>query len=210
MEELFVLPIEKSQTPQCQTLLVQAYSLNPLYQAILGRGSPGLRRNDRFMAMAATAMRSETLVATSHGRLLGLLHFTPYPQCSPWRWRTVCLAPRLVLAAGLATPRVLAWRAAWEQVHPREAHSHLGPVAVLPEFQGRGIGKKLVEYYCALLDRSGEASYLETDKPENVTLYSRFGFEVIKERFVLGIRNWFMWRPATCRQPSVPTTASPD
>jgi ribosomal protein S18 acetylase RimI-like enzyme len=83
-------------------------------------------------------------------------------------------------------------------------------VAVLPEFQGRGIGKKLVEYYCALLDRSGEASYLETDKPDNVTLYSRFGFEVIKERFVLGIRNWFMWRPATCRQPSVPTTASPD
>ena len=210
MEEFSVSSLERSQLPQCRTLLVQAYSSNPLYKAILGIDSAGIRRNERFMSIAAAAMRGETLVATSGGRLLGLLHFTPYPQCSPWQWRTIRLMPRLVLASGLATPRVLAWRTAWEQIHPREAHSHLGPVAVHPEFQGKGIGQKLVEHYCALLDRSGEASYLETDKPENVKLYSRFSFEVIKERSVLGINNWFMWRPATCRRPGVAAAASPD
>jgi hypothetical protein len=38
--------------------------------------------------------------------------------------------------------------------------------------------------------------YLETDKPENVTFYKRFGFEVVDEHPVLGIKNWFMLRDA--------------
>lgn len=209
MEEFSVSSLERSQVPQCLTLLVQAYSSNPLYKAILGSDNAGIRRNERFMSIAAAAMRGETLVATSGGQLLGLLHFTPYPQCLPWQWRTIRLMPKLVLAAGWATPRLLVWRTAWEQIHPREAHSHLGPVAVQPEFQGKGIGKRLVENYCALLDGNGEASYLETDKPENVKLYGCFGFEVIKERSVLGIRNWFMWRPAARLQPSAAIGASP-
>jgi hypothetical protein len=38
---------------------------------------------------------------------------------------------------------------------------------------------------------------LETDKPENVRLYERFGFEVRCHAFVLGVQNWFMWRQPT-------------
>ena len=36
--------------------------------------------------------------------------------------------------------------------------------------------------------------YLETDKPENVTLYERFGFKVTGEAKVFGVPNWFKWR----------------
>ena len=41
---------------------------------------------------------------------------------------------------------------------------------------------------------------LETDKPENVTFYRKFGFETVDEITVLGMRTWFMRRapgPAT-------------
>jgi len=197
MEDMSIAPLEGYQISECLALLIQAYSSNPLYRVILGSGAEGSRRSEKFMGMALSVMSGRTLVATSHGRLLGLLHFTPYPQCSTWRWRTIWSGPGLALTAGSATPRVLRWRMSWERVHPRLPHSHLGPVAVHPEFQGRGLGKKLVKQYCAILDSNAEASYLETDKPENVKLYDQFGFEVIEELSVLGIRNWFMWRPAT-------------
>ena len=52
------------------------------------------------------------------------------------------------------------------------------------------------------LDAAGEDSYLETDKPENVALYSRFGFEVIDQAEVLGVANWFMWRRAGVDAPA--------
>jgi hypothetical protein len=45
------------------------------------------------------------------------------------------------------------------------------------------------------MDACRAISYLETDKPENVRLYQRFGFRVIESADVLGVRNWFMSRP---------------
>jgi hypothetical protein len=53
-----------------------------------------------------------------------------------------------------------------------------------------------MEHYCEELDRTGDAGYLETDRPENVNFYRRFGFEVTDEVMVLGIPNYLMWRKA--------------
>ncbi|HEY86448.1 MAG TPA: GNAT family N-acetyltransferase [Dehalococcoidia bacterium] len=82
----------------------------------------------------------------------------------------------------------------WSKHHPRKFHWHLGPIAVVPEVQERGIGSQLLEYFCRHVDQAGQAAYLETDRPENVPLYERFRFSVIEEAPVLGVRNWFMWR----------------
>ena len=54
---------------------------------------------------------------------------------------------------------------------------------------------RLLESFCEHLDRLQAAGYLETDRPENVPLYERFGFSVIGEAPVYGARSWFMWRP---------------
>ena len=35
-----------------------------------------------------------------------------------------------------------------------------------------------MEQYCKDLNRTGQAGYLETDRPENVQFYRRFGFEI--------------------------------
>ena len=52
-----------------------------------------------------------------------------------------------------------------------------------------------MDHFCTIVDAAGDAAYLETDKPENVGYYERFGFETIGELDVLGVRNWFMRRP---------------
>ena len=49
---------------------------------------------------------------------------------------------------------------------------------------------------CEALTKSAESGYLETDRPENVAFYRRFGFEIRDEILVLGVRNYLMWRPA--------------
>lgn len=46
--------------------------------------------------------------------------------------------------------------------------------------------------------RSAEDAFvLETDKPENVRLYKRFGYHVTAEAEVLGVTSWFMTREST-------------
>jgi ribosomal protein S18 acetylase RimI-like enzyme len=82
----------------------------------------------------------------------------------------------------------------WKRHDPRERHWHIGPIGVVPELQGRGIGSKLMVKCCERIDSQKDASYLETDRPENLPFYQRFGFKVIAEERILGVMNWFMWR----------------
>lgn len=193
-DQLLISPLRESLAPECVELLFQAFLTNPLNTALLGSGGPGLRRKRRATQLAWKALTGETFVATIDGTVVGVLHFVRHPQRWSSRWRVLRLLPQLLWVTGPVVLRALRWRLAWHGVHPREAHSHLGPVAVLPEFQGKGIGSEMVKNYCSMLDQNGETSYLETDKHENVRLYSRFGFEVTKEFSVLGVPNWIMRR----------------
>jgi hypothetical protein len=51
--------------------------------------------------------------------------------------------------------------------------------------------------YCTRLDGANAVGYLETDKPENVKFYRRFGFQTIAEAPVLNIPSWFMRRASS-------------
>jgi hypothetical protein len=44
------------------------------------------------------------------------------------------------------------------------------------------------------MDDKEDLAYLETDKPENVRLYERFGFVVTSEADIIGVQCWFMRR----------------
>ena len=111
--------------------------------------------------------------------------------------------PALVRHRAAAAIRAVRWLDDWEHRDPDRPHAHFGPFGVEPELQGQGIGSLVLREYTRRLDEAGEASYLETEKPENVALYSRFGFEVIDEAEFLGVRNWFMWREAGARGPAL-------
>jgi GNAT superfamily N-acetyltransferase len=65
---------------------------------------------------------------------------------------------------------------------PREPLWHLDSVAVLPGWQGRGIGSALIEFGLEHARESGTAMVLETGTHRNVPLYERLGFHVVKER----------------------------
>lgn len=53
----------------------------------------------------------------------------------------------------------------------------LGPISVLPEFQGRGAGSKLMESSLAALEAIGAAGCVVLGDPD---YYGRFGFKVVE------------------------------
>lgn len=100
------------------------------------------------------------------------------------------------------------WRVAttWAEVHfelesrhPREPHWVLDMLGVAPEFQGRGIGTALLKNLHERVDVQGAASYLETDREENVAFYERASYTVLTQERVAGVPVWRMWREAQSR-----------
>lgn len=79
--------------------------------------------------------------------------------------------------------------------HPTEPHWYLALLGVDPAHQGSGLGGQLLRSRLARCDEQGVAAYLETQKPDNLPFYERFGFAVTKEITVAGCPSvWLMWR----------------
>lgn len=60
--------------------------------------------------------------------------------------------------------------------HPHEPHWYLNVVSTLPEHQGRGLGRRVLEPVLARCDAEGVPAYLESTNPRNRSLYRRMGF----------------------------------
>lgn len=56
-------------------------------------------------------------------------------------------------------------------------HSYLWAIAVDPDYQNRGIGKKLINYY--LNENKSLPIYLETSDLKNVKIYKKLGFKLV-------------------------------
>src|SRR5947199_6277001 len=97
----------------------------------------------------------------------------------PSRLQKLRLAPGLVALGPRGARRAATWLGEWSARDPADPHSHFGPFAVDAHLQRQGIGSALLGEYCKRLDSASRLGYLETDRPENVPLYERFGFKVV-------------------------------
>lgn len=65
--------------------------------------------------------------------------------------------------------------------HPKEPHYYLAAIGVRRGFQGKGLGKTMMNQVLARADAEGMPAYLESSKLANVPIYRSVGFEVTKE-----------------------------
>ena len=82
--------------------------------------------------------------------------------------------------------------------HPKAfPYWYLHFVGVEPGFQGKGWGGAIIRDGLARTAADGLPTYLETATPENVPLYQRLGFDIVKEWDVPGggPHFWSMLRP---------------
>jgi GNAT superfamily N-acetyltransferase len=180
---------------EASAVLARAFVTNPLHIAAFGPSQ--LEKNAAFFLTGLAVMKGPTWVATNRSQTLGVIHWVDSSHCQFSGLEKLRMTPAIVRGVGLASAlRVGSWLSVWSTHDPRERHLHLGPIGVSPEAQGLSIGHRLMERYCEEVDRTGDAGYLETDRPENVNFYRRFGFDTTEEAVVLGVWNCFMWRKA--------------
>jgi ribosomal protein S18 acetylase RimI-like enzyme len=88
------------------------------------------------------------------------------------------------------------WHTEWARHEPEKQHWHLGPIGILPTHQGLGIGSMLMARFCIEVDACKAEAYLETDVDKNVRFYEKFGFQIISESDIFGVKNRYMLRPS--------------
>jgi ribosomal protein S18 acetylase RimI-like enzyme len=174
---------------------------NPTHVAALGEDPERREKRVRQIFSRVLPVIGHSLILARHpdGTILGVLGMAAPGRCQANGRQKMKLSLGLLPLGPRALSRSLRWVGTWEKSDPKERHWHLGPVAVDAHLQGMGIGTKLMRVFCAQMDAAGEVAYLETDKPENVRFYERFGFEVVGEQEVIGVPNWYMARAANAR-----------
>jgi GNAT superfamily N-acetyltransferase len=93
----------------------------------------------------------------------------------------------------------LKWSDEVAKNRPDDAHYYLEYLGVEPGYQGKGFGSCILKHLIAKADAQGVGCYLENATPRNLPFYQRFGFQITREKEVIGIPSWFMWRPPNKR-----------
>lgn len=196
MNDLAIVSIKPGDESSAARVLSAAMLSNPIHVAVL----QGQREDQRgYLEARFTSLLlgnpEEVLVAKHGGQMVGVLR--SYPCKGHQRPPEGAREPDQVGEASLVDldARIAHWHEAWDRHDPPEPHIHLGPVGVLPEFQGRGIGRGLMIRFCARVDSEGKPAFLETDSPENVRFYEKSGFRLVDEIRLFGVPIFFMRRP---------------
>lgn len=79
---------------------------------------------------------------------------------------------------------------------PREPHHYLSMIGVHPDAQGQGIGKKLFLNILYEVDTNAHSTGigLDTENPDNIALYERFGFRLVDTKCLEGMNIYCMFR----------------
>ncbi len=145
-------------------------------------------------------------IAIVRGAVWTLTDFSGAAMSNPpgaWRhpWRAFLLEGKNF---GTRMPRAARLLATMRRHHPRHPHYYFRDIGVLPEMQGRGIGRALMRPTLERCDREGLPAYLEATSERSASLYARLGFEAKGELRVAGSPP--LW--PMLRSPSPPTEAS--
>jgi len=80
---------------------------------------------------------------------------------------------------------------------PPEPHYFLGVIGTHPAARGMGCARLLMDCIHALSESHPDSIgvALDTENPNNVAFYNHFGYHVLSEHNVDGIKLWVMFRP---------------
>ena len=185
--EIKIREIQKADVPHAAEALGKAYATNPAVLAAYG-GNPTATLLFRIgIEGSLKYLPGHIFVAELDGQVVGAMQITKWPACS--RPPSLKMMPSAWSATRGLGPlmRMVKMMRAWGKRDPKQPHWHLIILGVAPDFQGKGIGSRMMVFYCDIVDRDMIEAYHETG-PENVHFYERFGFKVVGEKTINGVK----------------------
>jgi GNAT superfamily N-acetyltransferase len=165
----------------------RAFHHDPFFEFL----EPGPVRRARALALfwrstvgALGTQGQVTGARQADGRLVGVAAWFPpgtYPAPAGVQGREMLGAFRAMILRPPAVRDGLRYLLAIERAHPKDLMWYLLLLVVDPSVQRAGIGTALQQPGLETADKEGLDCYLETQKPENIAYYRRFGYDVVDE-----------------------------
>jgi GNAT superfamily N-acetyltransferase len=182
------------------TALCEAFADYPVMRYVLGDVGDyaGRLRTLIGFFVAARVLRRDAILAISAGSELGGV--------------ALCTLPGLASPPALQEIREKTWAAlgadargrydqcvrAWEPLAVAEPNIHVNMLAVPPRFQGRGLGRALLDRVHAMSGEHPDSRgvTLTTESPANVGFYQHLGYHIVGHgRIAPGLETWGFFRP---------------
>ncbi|MDX2295509.1 MULTISPECIES: GNAT family N-acetyltransferase [Streptomyces] len=198
VSDVTVRPLAAGEFELAGRIVGLAFADNPSNLATVGgdreKAIRAMEQGTRIIKLENSSHHA--LGAEREGRLVGLMNAVEWPHCQMTLGEKLKSAPVMMRTIGRNMPRAFKIMSSRAKHEPREPHWHLGPLAVHPDEQGRGIGTTLFRAFLDRIDEQGAPAFLQADVDRNVALYQKFGFEVVSRETILGVDTRFMWRAA--------------
>lgn len=195
--QMQAIELTAKEIPEAAEMTAMAMCTNPLHVAIFnGTNAVALQKQTKLFEFALKLAVGKNYIVKQDDQIIGMMGYIPGTHCQLTPLQIMKAKPAMCVALGTSLLSVLRWRRNWAKHDCSVPHLHFGPLAVHPQFQGKGIGTLLLRQFCSYADSTLQDAYLETDKEENVRLYEKFDFKITGIDQNLGVTNWFMFRKA--------------
>jgi GNAT superfamily N-acetyltransferase len=187
--------------PQVLGALCDAFAEYPVMRHILGTGGDYGERLRALVGffLAGRVLRDEPILTVTDGAELSGVATCTLPGSTPAPpGLEEIRAETWALLGGDALERYDQCVRAWEPLAVAEPNVHVNMLAVPPRFQGRGLGRVLLERVHAMSRERADSRgvSLTTESPANVAFYRHLGYEVVGRRTIApGLETWGFFRP---------------
>jgi len=183
------------------TVLADAFIDDPVWVAVGPRGRDARRRFNRRIGLGTIRVAARwcgpSWCVVEDGEPIAVL-----TGSAPGRWPPPKIRSMLLTGSGpvLAGPsslrRSLRAESVAEEAHPAYDHFYVWMLAVSPDHQRKGLGRRLMTLALEQADAAEVPAYLYTGNPDNLPYYHSFGYDVTGEARIPGdVPVWFMERP---------------
>ena len=199
MDQVVIRRMQSNEGVYLEYVACAAFQNNPMLETIYqttGKELFNILKKDVFEGMFTQAPH-ETYVAELDGRFIGFIRsgtctgsWHSWHSCSNEEYQEI-VKQRIM---DLSIEKRWKWlEKTCETYDLGFSHSHVGPVAVLPMFQSKGIGTKLLMDYFSRLGDS--VSFLETFQEVNARFYMKCGYSLFATDSVLGQKGYWLKKP---------------
>ncbi len=195
MDKLTISFLEKQDIEEAIRVLSIAMEDNPMNLAVFQGGAESIRKNiEKDFSGLFSELPGIVYTGKVKEQIVGIMRMRSCDGRNEINQNSDTDEP------GDIGRRKSIWLNDWVSHDPPDSHWHLGPIGVLPDYQEKGIGTKLMRRFCQEVDACLAPAHLETDVVQLVPYYARFGFKLVAESEILGVNNSFMWRSSARKE----------